>query len=317
MNRIHNKTLSALLGAAVLLGASAFLAAPAQADPLVVTGVSVSSANALALAQALAGSSIVVDTASMTGSCTAGGACQQGTFTGGTGIIPFDTGVLLTSGNALAAPGPNNSDSSTQSWGTAGDSQLDTLSGGVTHDANVLTFTFHKANASDPDVLSFQYVFASEEYNEYVGSAFNDVFGFFLNGNNIALIPSTTTAVAINNVNCGSNSAYYASNDPFDSTDGGCNGAFTSYNTQYDGIAGGLGSLSLFASGTLNPGTNTISLKIADTTDSILDSGVFLKGGSFVAAPPPPPAVPEPSTLVMLGTGVLGLAGSLKRKYLS
>jgi hypothetical protein len=53
--------------------------------------------------------------------------------------------------------------------------------------------------------------------------------------------------------------------DPCEDNQGGCSGAFTALNTQYDGIAGGLGSLALFATGTLAPGVNTIKLAIADT----------------------------------------------------
>jgi hypothetical protein len=62
-----------------------------------------------------------------------------------------------------------------------------------------------------PNTVSFQYVFASEEYNEYVCSNFNDVFAFFLNGvsvplaqTNIATIPGTNTPVAIYILNNGS-----------------------------------------------------------------------------------------------------------------
>jgi hypothetical protein len=191
---------------------------------------------------------------------------------------------------------------------------LTTLAGNPTFDANVLTFTFHKSDPNAPDVVSFQYVFASEEYNEFVGSRFNDVFGFFLNGTNIALIPGTSTPVAINTVNCGSNSTFYNSNDPHDPSEGGCNGTFTSLNTQYDGIAGGLGSLSLFATGTLQPGDNTIKLAIADTADPVLDSAVFLKAGSFTAAPPPN-TVPEPSSIFLLGTVVSFVALKLRKRF--
>jgi hypothetical protein len=284
----------------------------AIADPLVVTGLDPTAANALAMAQALAGAGITVTSASITGNSSAvTGAFQQGSFTGGTGIIPFDAGILLTSGNALSAPGPNTSASQSFAWGTAGDAQLNTLAGGTTNDANILTFTFHKTDPNAPDVVSFQYVFASEEYNEFVGTQFNDVFGFFLNGSNIALVPGTATPVAINTVNCASNSAFYNSNDSYNPSSGGCNGTFTTLNTQYDGIAGGIGSLALFATGNLVAGDNTIKLAIADTGDAIYDSAVFLSAGSFVNAPPP--SVPEPSSILLLG-GALSLVAFKARK---
>ncbi len=54
--------------------------------------------------------------------------------------------------------------------------------------------------------VRFSYVFASEEYNEYVGSEYNDLFAFFVGGTNYAVLPGTSTPVAINNVNCGSSS---------------------------------------------------------------------------------------------------------------
>ncbi len=38
-------------------------------------------------------------------------------------------------------------------------------------------------------------------YNQYVGSIYNDVFGFFINGVHAALIPGTSTVVSINTVN--------------------------------------------------------------------------------------------------------------------
>ena len=75
------------------------------------------------------------------------------------------------------------------------------IPGFFTNDACVLEFEF--SCDTEPEGFSFKYVFGSEEYNEYVDTTFNDVFGFFLDGENIALIPGTPTPVSINNVNCG------------------------------------------------------------------------------------------------------------------
>lgn len=258
------------------------------------------STDATALANNLAGAGITINSATLTG-----GANQQGFFTGGTGNLPFASGILLTSGSVQNAVGPNSSPSATAALGTAGDAQLTALAGAATHDANVLHIEFTPTS----NVISFQFVFGSEEYNEFVGSQFNDVFGFFLNGNNIALVPGTNTPIAINNVNCGSHSAFYVNNDPVDTTDGGCTGPAAGLDMQYDGFAGGLGALALFATGSVTPNAlNTIDLKIADTSDDILDSGVFLAANSFI--PGPPPAVPEPASVLLIagGLGALGVA---------
>jgi hypothetical protein len=195
-----------------------------------------------------------------------GAAAASGTFTDGISSgIGIGSGILLTSGSASLAVGPNNSDSATGNNGFGGDADLTALIPGYnTHDAAKLEFDFTSAGGD----LYFNYVFASEEYNEWTNSSFNDVFGFFLDGVNIALIPGTTTPVSINNVNGGkplgigaSNPAFYNNNDPSDG------GPF--FNLQYDGFT------DVFVASALNlsAGTHHIKLAIADAGDFILDSG--------------------------------------------
>ena len=112
----------------------------------------------------------------------------------------------------------------------------------------------------------------------------SDVFGFFIDGNNIALIPGTTTPIAINNVNAGDNSSFFRDNN--DGTPG-------PINLQYNGFTTVLTAQALG----LTPGTHTLKLAIADVGDGSFDSGVFLQGGSLTVTPPST-AVPEPFTIV-------------------
>lgn len=268
-----------------------FLAVQAYADPI----VPVPSADAAAMAAALGGPGIAIVPGS---EVYVGAATQGGFFLGGAGVLAFDTGILLTSGSVFNTPGPNTSGSAGASTGTGGDVDL----GGF--DRNILEFDFVPAAG----VISFQYEFGSEEYNEWVGSSFNDAFAFYLNGVNIALVPATLSPVAINSINCGSNPAYYRSN-----SGGPCDSG--PLNTQLDGLVGGLGSLALYATGPVAAGdVNHIKLVIVDRGDTIYDSAVFLKGGSFKPEPPPNGIIPEPSTLILLGTGLAATARSLRKR---
>jgi hypothetical protein len=228
-----------------------------------------------------------------------GAADASGTFSGGTGIVPFDSGVVLTTGRAGFIIGPNSEGGFSVDNETAGDAQLTTIAGNDTFNASILQFQFIPTG----NTISFQFVFGSEEYNEFVDSQFNDVFAFFLNGLNIALIPGTTTPITINNVNNNLNSQFYT-----DNTAG-------SLDTQLDGLVGVKNAV--FAIGTVNVGVvNTIRLAIADTSDPVLDSAVLIKGASFVNEPPPDDgAIPEPSTWLMLGGGLLLLGASRRFQH--
>ncbi|MCH2224232.1 MAG: SprB repeat-containing protein, partial [Crocinitomicaceae bacterium] len=218
------------------------------------------------MATILLGTNVTISNAQFTG-----GANSSGAFTQGVSGFPIADGVLLTTGTLNNAVGPNNATDITGNNGQPGDSDLDALIPGFqTYDATVLEFDI----TSNCTELSLEYIFASEEYLEYGCSSFNDVFGFFISGpgystlTNIALVPGTTTPVSIDNVidnppNCVSNPAFYVDNPP------GTNGI------QYDGR-----TVLLTAQAVIQPcQTYHIKIAIADAGDSILDSGIFLKGG--------------------------------------
>lgn len=215
-----------------------------------------------------------------------GAPVAAGTFSGGTGIVGFAQGLMLSSGDIASVLGPQNLSPSTSTDNLMpGDADLDALVAGQTQDACLLEFDFE---CPSTDVVSFQYVFASEEYDEWVDTTYNDVFAFFLNGENIALIPGTNEPVSINNVNCGNpwapgggpNCALYTTND-CDSL--GFGYPCSALATEMDGITSVYSAV-----GTLKPGPNHIKLVVADRSDGVYDTNAFLRGQSLACANPGP-----------------------------
>ena len=223
---------------------------------------------------------------------------QLGSFDASASNIGLGSGIILATGAAVGAVGPNNTTSQTQGGGNLGvsDPDLEMLSGTVMHDACVLEFDF----VAESDSLIFNYVFASEEYNEYVCSEFNDVFGFFLSGPgisgpfqnnaiNLAVVPNTETPVAVNSVNNGSSGIFgldslctMLTEDWQQYTQYHFDNSLTTGGDeiQYDGFTAGLTAKAGLSCGE----TYHIKLAIADAEDDNLDSAVFLETGSLDGA---------------------------------
>jgi YVTN family beta-propeller protein/cysteine-rich repeat protein len=224
------------------------------------------------LAQSLlAGEGIVISNVQFVGNNTA-----AGTFTDGAASIGIPDGIILSSGAVSGIQGPNEFDGLSTDFAGAGDPDLDTLTSSSTQDASVLEFDFVPSSSA----ITFTYVFASEEYNEYANTGFNDVFGFFVNGTNLALLPDGVTPVSINTVNGGNpddqtgpvNPAFFVGND--------CSDTPCSIDMEADGRTV---ALELHATVTPNV-TNHMKIAIADTGDDSLDSWVFIQSGSFSVA---------------------------------
>ena len=218
--------------------------------------------------------------------------------------------------------GPNDLNATSTSYGTAGDEDLDALAAQScppdaepgackTWDAVVLEFDF----TSVGDTITLRYVLTSDEYNEWSNTRFNNIFAFFLDGANIALLPDGTTEVAINNVNGGN------ALNCFDYEDNNGDGYTDSYDlncqTSGDNIVGedpqnpdffinncgdptleescpcilsGSCPLDIEADGltrvltmraTVTPGEHHLKLAVADAGDSNLDSWIFIESASF------------------------------------
>ena len=189
----HARRLRRWSVALALLALLMLLAAPvALADPFVTQDLS-STLTANDLAHALAGSGVTISNVVYTGAPLA-----AGTFTGGSGIIDFDGGVALSSGYVPAC----RAEQLRQHVGandTPGDTDLTALAGEDTYRRRILDFDFVPTS----DKVTFQYVFGSEEYNEFVNADFNDVFAFYVNGVNYATVGNPAVPVSVDTINNG------------------------------------------------------------------------------------------------------------------
>ncbi len=173
------------------------------------------------------------------------------------GFIPGEGTWVLSTGQVQEAVGVPSFFAST-SLGQPGDAALTALSGFPTFDAAALTLVL----IPNGPTLNVRYAFASEEYPEYVGSSFNDVMAVFVDGQNCALVPGTSTPVSINTVNQFTNSQYY-----IDNTFGAAG-----YGTSMDGL-----TVPLTCSVPVQPGDPvTVKIAVADASDGIYDSAIAL-----------------------------------------
>ncbi|POS00815.1 hypothetical protein Q361_12115, partial [Flavobacterium croceum DSM 17960] len=217
-----------------------------------------------------------------------------GYFTNTNPNFPLSAGVILSTGSVVTtssivgAQGPNNDIQSNGDNSWVGDTQLENVILAATgnamnsKNATILEFDFVPLT----NTMSFDFVFASEEYGTYQ-CTFSDAFAFFLTNvtagtpaTNLALVPSTTTPISVVTVR---NQLYNAS----------CTSANQQYFGNYYQLPQGLNpanaptnfngnTVVMTASSSVIP-NNTYHLKlvIADRSDTAYDSAVFLGAGSF------------------------------------
>ena len=123
------------------------------------------------------------------------------------GKLGIERGLLLATGPALLAEGPNSSGGGMSGGTSIADVDLNTICSAVSS-GSVLEFDFVPYS----DKATFDFVFASEEYGNYSNQPnVNDAFGFFVSKvgvpgvTNIAKFPNDS-AVTISNSNWGYNS---------------------------------------------------------------------------------------------------------------
>ena len=248
--------------------------------------------NASQLARVIMGPGVTISNASFIGNSGA-----VGTFSGPNNM-GIDSGILLTSGLAQTAEGPNDTTVSF-SWFTAGDQDLANLISDSLYnlwDAAGIQFDMKYTG----QCIAFNYTFASEEYPDWPCTPYNDVFGIFISGpgitgnQNIAVIPGTNLPLAVNNINAGPGygAAVFPAPCPVNTypqyfinngtTDPGLAGvdvysppnSTSPFYIQYNGFT----SVFTATPPTLQVGqTYHVKLVISDDGDTVLDSGAFIR----------------------------------------
>lgn len=215
-----------------------------------------------------------------------GAAVASSTFTcTGNCNLAISEGVILTSGDAQIAANPNVGTGQGIDNGALGDPMLESLTTGTIFNAAILEFDFFAI----ADSVEFNYIFASEEYNDYVNANISDVFGFFISGpgitgsQNIALIPGTNSPVTINNVNNGNSAPWILATGPCENCAYYNDNTQSTFTTAYDGL-----TTVLTAAARVQPGSvYHLKIGIGDSGDGVFDSGVFLEAGTFHNATDP------------------------------
>jgi uncharacterized repeat protein (TIGR01451 family) len=200
---------------------------------------------------------------------------QAGTFSGGASAVGIDSGIYLSTGRGDNFNTDATVRSDVQNNGETPDADLTGISAAATRDTSAVTLQI----TPQKNTIFARFAFASEEYEEYVCSQFNDAFGLFISGGdlagtqNIAVVPSSGSTIAINSVNNGlngdgnvcageatNNSAFYNNNPS------GPNFIFDGYTDVFEVIVN------------VTPGeTYDFKMVVADAVDNVYDSAIFFE----------------------------------------
>lgn len=214
-------------------------------------------------------------TSSVNGSSN--GLSSYGSFERSSSDFPFENGIILTTGSVNSAGNTQNTsplNEGDENWGT--DVDLENALG-ITETLNATSIQFNFVSVANQ--IQFNYLLASEEYQQEYPCFYSDGFAFLIREansgdsfTNIALIPGTTIPVNTSTIHDQIVGACPAENEIY----------FQGYNvgdTNFNGR-----TVVLSATASIIPNTlYEIKLVIADQDDENFDSAVFIEGNSFNA----------------------------------
>ncbi len=195
-------------------------------------------------------------------------------------------GIIMSTGDVKNALGPNNNSQASTKLNFLSDKDINIISGNKgCYDTALFEFDL----VSKTNKIQFNFLFASEEYPEYVNKNVNDTFAFIVTNTktktskNIAILnENENIPITVDNINHINNSSYYTPNI------GWSKKLLTTYKNdiqklelpfvfQYDGFT-------KLLSATTNVIPNVkyhFKLGISDVGDQLFDSAIFLEANSL------------------------------------
>ena len=220
-------------------------------------------ATAIEMAETIFGNGVTVVNATYTGDRDSSGIYTNGD-TVSPGVTPGDTGVMFSTGDLRgftnnASESNLRTNTTTNSSGPNNDPTFNAAAGARTYDASYMDVDFIPTG----DVMTMQFVFASEEYPEYAVGAYQDFVGIWINGTQVPFALGDGD-VDPGNLNGGANENLFVDNTG------------DQYNTEMDGF-----TLTLTMTIPVNSGVvNSIRIGIADVSDNRYDSTLLIAGDS-------------------------------------
>ena len=223
---------------------------------------------------------------SVTGDLFTPGKNSYGTFTNSSANFPFQSGIVLSTWSSTQSTGPfvRTSGGGNNSW--VGDTDLNQTLNSNSVNATVLEFDFTPLT----NTISFNYFFASNEYQDDYHCQYSDGFAFLIKEKgstnpyqNLAVIPNTTIPVSSTNIHpaityvppIGETKSCVASNPDYF-------GQFNNAPNNSSPINYAGQTKVLNARTNVTPGTTYhIKLVIADDRNIYYDSAIFIEAASF------------------------------------